>query len=286
MDLSPKHGIHSSTCKSILLYSCIWLFPLTGLFADYAFQYSEWRREAEPTLAEMTRRALEFLQSRASSKEAKTDRGYYLFVEGGLIDYGHHFNYGAHALFDTLAFDEAIQVLCSAVEWSCVLYKVVCSTKLLCYLNLLQNYRILNFWYNIFISRDEKYSILNLSSLFSLINSFVNSIRRYNSIHKFWKNCLIQCLVNKIFVNYFTSDHIIDGAKYDITRWYNNHRNRGSLPCVYLCRICQTRSEYSWYYIDKIYTLISIDISPIWLKEIIHIIILMKHFIICFIWRI
>ena len=81
-----------------------------GLFADYAMQYAKWRLEEEPTLAEMTRRALEFLQRRQARSSSKEAKGYYLFVEGGLIDYGHHANFGAHALFDTLAFDEAIEV--------------------------------------------------------------------------------------------------------------------------------------------------------------------------------
>ena len=57
-----------------------------------------------PTLAELVKRALEFMQMHHE------ERGYYLFVEGGLIDKAHHNNYGAHALLDTLAFDEAIQV--------------------------------------------------------------------------------------------------------------------------------------------------------------------------------
>lgn len=57
-----------------------------------------------PTLTELVRSALQFM------KMHHGERGYYLFVEGGLIDIAHHANYGAHALSDTLAFDEAIQV--------------------------------------------------------------------------------------------------------------------------------------------------------------------------------
>lgn len=78
---------------------------MIGLFSDWEFGYSKWRNEKEPTLSEMTKRAIEFMQAHHS------DNGYHLFVEGGLIDYGHHSNLGAHALFDTLAFDDAIQVL-------------------------------------------------------------------------------------------------------------------------------------------------------------------------------
>ncbi|XP_037715100.1 membrane-bound alkaline phosphatase [Drosophila subpulchrella] len=55
----------------------------------------------EPTLAEMTRKAIEVV--------SKCDEGYFLFVEGGLIDYGNHFNSPTHSLAETLQFEEAIQ---------------------------------------------------------------------------------------------------------------------------------------------------------------------------------
>lgn len=91
-------------------------FLSVGLFADYRFEYAEWRREEEPTLVEMTRRSLEFLQARSLRNDPNSNKGYYLFVEGGLIDYGHHYNLGAHALFDTLAFDEAIEVMFDLID--------------------------------------------------------------------------------------------------------------------------------------------------------------------------
>jgi alkaline phosphatase len=56
----------------------------------------------EPSLAEMTTKALEVL--------SKKEQGFFLMVEGGRIDHGaHHYDIGA-VISDTLAFDEAIKV--------------------------------------------------------------------------------------------------------------------------------------------------------------------------------
>lgn len=57
---------------------------------------------AVPTLAEMTRTALERL--------ARHPRGFLLQVEGGRVDHGAHANDAAAMLFDLLAFDEAVGV--------------------------------------------------------------------------------------------------------------------------------------------------------------------------------
>ena len=54
----------------------------------------------EPSLAEMTRKALEILE--------RNRKGYVLVVEGGRIDHGHHANSAYMALHDTLAFDRAV----------------------------------------------------------------------------------------------------------------------------------------------------------------------------------
>ncbi|KAH8301338.1 hypothetical protein KR059_000463 [Drosophila kikkawai] len=55
----------------------------------------------EPTLKEMTRKAIEMV--------SKNPSGYFLFVEGGLIDYGNHYNSPTYSLDETLQFEEAIQ---------------------------------------------------------------------------------------------------------------------------------------------------------------------------------
>ncbi len=56
----------------------------------------------EPSLAEMTTKALEVL--------SKKEQGFFLMVEGGRIDHAaHHYDIGS-VIFDTLAFDEAVKI--------------------------------------------------------------------------------------------------------------------------------------------------------------------------------
>lgn len=55
----------------------------------------------EPSLAEMTRTALKLLK--------KNPKGYFLMVEGGRIDHGHHAGNAFRALTDTIAFADAVQ---------------------------------------------------------------------------------------------------------------------------------------------------------------------------------
>ncbi|GBN99355.1 Alkaline phosphatase, placental type [Araneus ventricosus] len=58
--------------------------------------------DGEPSLADMTRKAIEILR--------KNNRGYFLMVEGGRIDHSHHFNNAHRALTDTLALEDAVNV--------------------------------------------------------------------------------------------------------------------------------------------------------------------------------
>jgi alkaline phosphatase len=62
----------------------------------------------EPSLAEMTTKALEILKKRNAN-------GFLLVVEAGKIDLAHHFNNAFRALDDTLALDEAIKVAVESV---------------------------------------------------------------------------------------------------------------------------------------------------------------------------
>lgn len=55
----------------------------------------------EPSLADMTRTALKLLR--------KNPKGYFLMVEGGRIDHGHHAGNAFRALTDTIAFSDAVQ---------------------------------------------------------------------------------------------------------------------------------------------------------------------------------
>ncbi|XP_067619433.1 membrane-bound alkaline phosphatase-like [Eurosta solidaginis] len=76
---------------------------LLGIFADNHLQYHLETDEytKQPTLEQMTRKALEFL--------SKKQQGFFLFVEGGRIDTAHHKNMARLALDETVEFSKAIQ---------------------------------------------------------------------------------------------------------------------------------------------------------------------------------
>lgn len=74
---------------------------LLGLFSDDHMEYNVDRdTNKEPRLVEMMTKALEVLE--------KNDKGYFLMVEGGRIDHGHHAGNALRALDETIEFDEAI----------------------------------------------------------------------------------------------------------------------------------------------------------------------------------
>ena len=75
---------------------------LFGLFNEDHMKYDKERDPLiEPSLAEMTEAAIKVLE--------KNDRGYVLLVEGGRIDMAHHDSYANLALYETVAFDKAIE---------------------------------------------------------------------------------------------------------------------------------------------------------------------------------
>ncbi|MFQ6371674.1 alkaline phosphatase [Shewanella sp. YIC-542] len=78
---------------------------LLGLFENSHMQYEADRADdgaGEPSLAEMTSRALDMLK--------RNDKGYFLMVEGGRIDHAHHAGNAARALEDTVALSDAVRV--------------------------------------------------------------------------------------------------------------------------------------------------------------------------------
>ena len=91
---------------------------LLGLFERSHVQYEEDRqpfdgqpsRDAagEPSLAEMTGKAIEILQ--------KNQKGFYLMVEAGRIDHGHHAGNAFRALTDTIALSDAVQTAMSMTD--------------------------------------------------------------------------------------------------------------------------------------------------------------------------
>lgn len=76
---------------------------LLGLFSDGEMAYERDRyRTGEPSLAEMTRRALHVLGSRGE--------GFFLMVEGGRIDHAAHRNDINTLVGELMAFDDAVRV--------------------------------------------------------------------------------------------------------------------------------------------------------------------------------
>nr|WAK99611.1 alkaline phosphatase [Rhopalosiphum padi] len=74
---------------------------LLGLFATSHMSYNLLaNKSVEPTLVEMTEKAIEVL--------SKGDAGYYLFVEGGLIDWAHHSNMAQLALDEAAMLSKAV----------------------------------------------------------------------------------------------------------------------------------------------------------------------------------
>ncbi len=77
---------------------------LLGLFQPSHMQFEVDRPNdpaGEPSLSEMTRKAIEIL--------SRKPHGYVLLVEGGRIDHAHHQGNAHRALADTVAFSEAVQ---------------------------------------------------------------------------------------------------------------------------------------------------------------------------------
>ncbi|XP_039250569.2 alkaline phosphatase-like [Styela clava] len=76
---------------------------LWGMFAPGSMDYEADRDPTmQPSLAEMTRKAIEILQ--------KNPNGFYLLVEGARIDHSHHGGNAYRSLRDVVAFDDAIEV--------------------------------------------------------------------------------------------------------------------------------------------------------------------------------
>lgn len=76
---------------------------LLGLFTNSHMAWELDRNPAlEPSLSEMTSTAIDVL--------AKSNKGFYLMVEGGRIDHALHDSNAQRALADTIAFDDAIKV--------------------------------------------------------------------------------------------------------------------------------------------------------------------------------
>ncbi|XP_029684753.1 alkaline phosphatase, intestinal, tandem duplicate 1 isoform X1 [Takifugu rubripes] len=75
---------------------------LMGLFEPKDMKFEVFRNSTrDPSIVEMTEKAIQIL--------SKNPNGYFLFVEGGRIDHGHHDSVAKLALTETVMFDRAIQ---------------------------------------------------------------------------------------------------------------------------------------------------------------------------------
>lgn len=74
-----------------------------GLFESNHMQYHLDAKQEDPTLSEMAKSAIEIMKS--------SPKGYFLFVEGGRIDHGHHQNLARHALEETVELSEAVRAV-------------------------------------------------------------------------------------------------------------------------------------------------------------------------------
>lgn len=82
--------------------------PVIALLADDHLPYEVDRQAGEPSLADLTRKALALLSGH--------EQGFFVMIEAGRIDHGAHSNDIAATLHDVLAFDEAMRVALDFVE--------------------------------------------------------------------------------------------------------------------------------------------------------------------------
>lgn len=96
-----KHAKYVNNRKDLLAVNAGAVDHLLGLFNKDQMDYSVDRdTNKEPSLVEMTAKAMEILK--------KNPNGYFLMVEGGRIDHGHHGGNAYRALTETIEFDNAI----------------------------------------------------------------------------------------------------------------------------------------------------------------------------------
>ncbi|WP_440877371.1 alkaline phosphatase [Thalassotalea sp. PLHSN55] len=82
-----------------------------GLFNESHMQYEADRENdiaGEPSLSEMTAKAIDIMED--------NDNGFFLTVESGRIDHGHHAGNASNALTDTIEFAKAVQAAVDATD--------------------------------------------------------------------------------------------------------------------------------------------------------------------------
>ncbi|KAI4826910.1 alkaline phosphatase, tissue-nonspecific isozyme [Pseudochaenichthys georgianus] len=99
--MKDKKGYYVWNKKQLLSLNPNNVNYLLGLFEPADLQYDlERNTETDPSLTEMVEMAIKILR--------KNPRGFYLLVEGGRIDHGHHEGKAKQALHETVEMDRAI----------------------------------------------------------------------------------------------------------------------------------------------------------------------------------
>ncbi|XP_016986816.1 alkaline phosphatase, tissue-nonspecific isozyme [Drosophila rhopaloa] len=85
---------------------------LLGLFSDNHMSYHLAASKEQPRLCEMAATAIEKLEQ----KSQEEGNGYFVFIEGGRIDHGHHETRVGYALDETLEFDAAVEAVAKMTD--------------------------------------------------------------------------------------------------------------------------------------------------------------------------
>jgi alkaline phosphatase len=118
IDSAQKSGwTYASTRKDFdnLLNGDAVKFPLLGLFADHDIPYEIDRRfqtDVYPSLDEMATTALNAL----SKATKKSDKGFFVMIEGSRIDHAGHANDPSAQVHEVLAFDKAFEVVVNFLD--------------------------------------------------------------------------------------------------------------------------------------------------------------------------
>ncbi|MGL6312906.1 alkaline phosphatase [Vibrio sp. WXL103] len=99
-----QNGAYITTRDELYALNVAEYDSLLGLFAGDYHEFDLYREQEteEPSLADMTEAALTVLQK-------NQDNGFFLMVEGGRIDHGHHFGSSKNSLYDFMAFSKAVE---------------------------------------------------------------------------------------------------------------------------------------------------------------------------------
>ncbi|XP_017054441.1 membrane-bound alkaline phosphatase-like [Drosophila ficusphila] len=96
-------GVLVTNRKQLLSVNVSAVSSIVGLFQSQLMDFHEEADETfQPTLSELTEVAIK--------KLSQNENGYFVFIEGGLIDYGNHYTKAGYALDEALEFEKAIQL--------------------------------------------------------------------------------------------------------------------------------------------------------------------------------